>query len=145
MRISDWSSDVCSSDLHAIRTRHAPRSGQGRDEEASFLRPCGSIGIIALHERTGDPLPAMALIEAVRIQGVERPPPQSLQIRVVMEITQHGRGKPLALMFFQHIDISEMREVRMISDDRSEASRVGKECVSTCRSGWSPVPSTKKE
>src|SRR3546814_19238686 len=59
----------------------------------------------------------MALIEAVRIQGVERPPPQSLQIRVVMEITQHGRGKPLALMFFQHIDISEMREGRMISDD----------------------------
>src|SRR3546814_12725290 len=34
-----------------------------------------------------------------------------------MEITQHGRGKPLALMFFQHIDISEMREGRMISDD----------------------------
>src|SRR3546814_16482342 len=88
----------------------------GRDEEASFLRPCGSIGIIALHERTGDPLPAMALIEAVRIQGVERTPPQSLQIRVVMEITQHGRGKPLALMFFQHIDISELREGRMIND-----------------------------
>src|SRR3546814_9112035 len=89
----------------------------GRDEEASFLRPCGSIGIIALHERTGNPLPAMALIEAVRIQGVERPPPQSLQIRVVMEKTQHGRGKPQALMFSQHIDVSEMREGRMISND----------------------------
>src|SRR3546814_19778259 len=28
--------------------------------------------------------------------------------------------------------------------DRSEERRVGKECVSTCRSRWSPNPSTKK-
>src|SRR3546814_17484032 len=28
--------------------------------------------------------------------------------------------------------------------DRSEERRVGKECVSTCRSRWSPDPSTKK-
>src|SRR3546814_181739 len=28
--------------------------------------------------------------------------------------------------------------------DRSEESRVGKECVSTCRSRWSPYPSKKK-
>src|SRR3546814_21181103 len=27
---------------------------------------------------------------------------------------------------------------------RSEARRVGKECVSTCRSRWSPYPSKKK-
>src|SRR3546814_18051247 len=28
---------------------------------------------------------------------------------------------------------------------RSEERRVGKECVSTCRSGWSPYPSKKKK
>src|SRR3546814_17945486 len=28
---------------------------------------------------------------------------------------------------------------------RSEERRVGKECVSTCRSRWSPYPSTKKK
>src|SRR3546814_19476000 len=28
---------------------------------------------------------------------------------------------------------------------RSEASRVGKECVSTCRSRWSPYPKKKKQ
>src|SRR3546814_12032904 len=28
---------------------------------------------------------------------------------------------------------------------RSEARRVGKECVSTCRSRWSPYPSQKKQ
>src|SRR3546814_12175547 len=31
-------------------------------------------------------------------------------------------------------------EVQAIADDRSEERRVGKECVSTCRSRWSPYP-----
>src|SRR3546814_18138668 len=30
-------------------------------------------------------------------------------------------------------------------EDRSEESRVGKECVSTCRSRWSPCHSKKKK
>src|SRR3546814_18592452 len=29
--------------------------------------------------------------------------------------------------------------------NRSEERRVGNECVSTCRSGWSPYPSKKKK
>src|SRR3546814_13102064 len=31
------------------------------------------------------------------------------------------------------------------ADDRSEERRVGKECVSTCRSRWSPYHSKKKQ
>src|SRR3546814_16864664 len=31
------------------------------------------------------------------------------------------------------------------ADDRSEERRVGQECVSTCRSRWSPYHSKKKE
>src|SRR3546814_15494556 len=31
-----------------------------------------------------------------------------------------------------------------IGDERSEERRVGKECVSTCRSRWSPYPSKNK-
>src|SRR3546814_11291395 len=30
------------------------------------------------------------------------------------------------------------RRLRIVGDDRSEERRVGKECVSTCRSRWSP-------
>src|SRR3546814_6434872 len=67
MRISDWSSDVCSSDLH-------PRRGQARS-------------------RPPDPRPSEAGAE-------DRHFPRR-------------RG-------------------------RSEERRVGKECVSTCRSRWSP-------
>src|SRR3546814_3777679 len=70
MRISDWSSDVCSSDLHAgHRGRNVPSLQEGAD---------GGVG-------------------AAEGRGHGA----------------HGRS-------------------------RSEERRVGKECVSTCRSRWSP-------
>src|SRR3546814_2505913 len=42
-----------------------------------------------------------------------------------------------------HVDPERRRELqfhpqRQADDDRSEERRVGKECVSTCRSRWSP-------
>src|SRR3546814_17669404 len=47
---------------------------------------------------------------------------------------------------FQYEDAGEVRTVgsddvnAYIRDARSEERRVGKECVSTCRSRWSPTP-----
>src|SRR3546814_8144848 len=81
MRISDWSSDVCSSDLGeegAERTRVGDREGAVGDVVRRELLPPGS--------------------------G-----------RQVADLTC-DRSHPL----------------------RSEERRVGKECVSTCRSRWSP-------
>src|SRR3546814_3975287 len=75
MRISDWSSDVCSSDLAA------------------------SEALMALISREG--LAFGGTAEAARI-------------------AQLNRGSELA------------------GTSRSEERRVGKECVSTCRSRWSP-------
>src|SRR3546814_4420037 len=83
MRISDWSSDVCSSDLSdgcLIHRRHRGRTG-------------GEIGERAEHA--------------------------TLEIAVVL-----GEFAP---MWLHDLDIA-----------RSEERRVGKECVSTCRSRWSP-------
>src|SRR3546814_8686952 len=80
MRISDWSSDVCSSDL-AVTALVAP---------------------MALHRRQLRRL-VLGGVEAVQVAD------ENLQRR------QHG-------------DEAE----------RSEERRVGKECVSTCRSRWSP-------
>src|SRR3546814_13361554 len=82
MRISDWSSDVCSSDL---------------------LK--GKIGEII----------------AVRSRNLEH----ALRGTVADNVRERFR------------DI-----VRR--DRRSEARRVGKECVSTCRTRWSPRHSTNK-
>src|SRR3546814_20897050 len=40
---------------------------------------------------------------------------------------------------------SGIHDVKVISVNRSEERRVGKECVSTCRSRWSQYHSKKKE
>src|SRR3546814_10948428 len=92
MRISDWSSDVCSSDLldareHGERQRIARELLRDRDEAFAGLREI-----------------------AVFIRGV-------------------GAVGQLA----QADDLG-----------RSEERRVGKECVSKCRSRWSPYHSKKK-
>src|SRR3546814_4346095 len=86
MRISDWSSDVCSSDL-------IQRTGIG-------------LGYLALQHRLVEALPH-------RVIGLPR------GIHVALE---------------DHELILNVRH----ADHRSEERRVGKECVSTCRSRWSP-------
>src|SRR3546814_10389485 len=76
MRISDWSSDVCSSDLSPCRWRHRSAGHRSRPErKARGTVPCA---------------------------------------RLLTGVTKAGDG------------------------NRSEERRVGKECVSTCRSRWSP-------
>src|SRR3546814_13406379 len=103
MRISDWSSDVCSSDLRDLsrerenaRTNHHPGAhGDGaaqRDVSPGFLR--GRRLVRAL----------VSLVFAAHTRAVRRR--------------------------------SEFSTTEM--DERSEERRVGKECVSTCRSRWSP-------
>src|SRR3546814_18372205 len=95
MRISDWSSDVCSSDLEDAqvrRFRHRPLEGQAaRLEEA-----------VEAHDAEADRAFAAGAVFGAR---------------------HFGRGA-----------------VDIVLEDivRSEERRVGKECVSACRSRWSP-------
>src|SRR3546814_1824196 len=91
MRISDWSPDVCSSDLIAEKER------AGRQQRFTLRRAAteGSRG----HDRNAGRV-ALFLERAV------------LRTRGADEI----------------VDLPA----------RSEERRVGKECVSTCRSRWSP-------
>src|SRR3546814_4675968 len=85
MRISDWSSDVCSSDL-AYRA---------------------ALDTIAANERTF----LSAEDHDAFFAALDEPPEPSADLRDALE--RHGRTV------------------------RSEERRVGKECVSTCRSRWS--------
>src|SRR3546814_15343361 len=97
MRISDWSSDVCSSDLHARRIISYP-------VRRVLVGPDIGAGEAALR--------AMAL--------------------------QAGNGGGLPPIVEAHaVDDGA------IFHQRSEERRVGKECVSTCRSRWSPYHSKK--
>src|SRR3546814_11696494 len=86
MRISDWSSDVCSSDLAAR-------------------------GIVDRRGDAADPVLVFLEVERAARRDIAAHPP--FPCRII------GRG----------------RAARLI---RSEERRVGKGCVSTCRSRWSP-------
>src|SRR3546814_4407232 len=86
MRISDWSSDVCSSDLLIVLAH-----GDFLQAAYDGGQPCS----VCRHGREG-PKPAFGAIGQQSVYG--------------KHIVHH----------------------------RSEERRVGKECVSTCRSRWSP-------
>src|SRR3546814_5271401 len=96
MRISDWSSDVCSSDL----LRHQLGGGRG----------------IAVEPGKEAPL---------RIKRDLAP----------VELEAHGPRRHRA---------EDPAALGQLAAQRSEERRVGKECVSTCRSRWSPYQSKKK-
>src|SRR3546814_13010333 len=110
MRISDWSSDVCSSDL----------SGDGRSNEGgspAFAR--------AAANRAGITINGLAILN-------EEPELAGYYIAGVV-------GGPGAFLLtaddFQDFAVAMRRKLYFAS---SEERRVGKECVSTCRSRWSP-------
>src|SRR3546814_15585947 len=101
MRISDWSSDVCSSDLVANKiccslSSYAPQSGSGLAVTAK------SHGLHGLKHRSRGQSPNLSSI-----------------------LLQAGD----AFIYWRRI---------CFGGPRSEERRVGKECVSTCRSRWVP-------
>src|SRR3546814_7071942 len=96
MRISDWSSDVCSSDL----------AGQSYLEDARQI---------------------LRLSDQARSRAIAVESGQMGTLRVGFHDAAH------------HYAV-----VRSTFQGRSEERRVGKECVSTCRSRWSPYHLKKK-
>src|SRR3546814_13973926 len=119
MRISDWSSDVCSSDLlcpgrgpllperQPLHDRVEEGDGGDRQEEDA--------------DAAAEELPEVALEQDVGLLDA------FLEHLAEDEADHHGRQREVA------------------QPHRSEERRVGKECVSTCRSRWSPYPSKKKQ
>src|SRR3546814_17836505 len=95
MRISDWSSDVCSSDLSVDTLPEMIDRFERRRLAFEFLHQLGAF----------DPREARDIVDRfLRIKRTALP----------------ADG------------------VQRIDDMRSEERRVGNECVSTCRSRWSP-------
>src|SRR3546814_12586939 len=110
MRISDWSSDVCSSDLLA---------GGDIAQHAAVRR-------------------RLVILGAVGIGDAERDAGQAALAATLeefcfgLEACEDVRRCALVPV---ELDVLGDRAVRI---DRSEERRVGTECVSTCRSRWSP-------
>src|SRR3546814_13880440 len=102
MRMSDWSSDVCSSDLFGERLEGG---------EAALLQ------LVELHSQNGQ--------RGAKEQDGKR------AADAVVEATIGNPHHPQAVG-----DVEALF--------RSEARRVGNECVRTCRSRWSPYNYKKK-
>src|SRR3546814_16353357 len=140
MRISDWSSDVCSSDLgipadetslHSrkcsrVDRRQAPFSGQQRRKPIIDLR----------HQR----LVAQFFAPGKHCANTERPgtfgPGKKVQPSCPHTLQQRSRN-----CFRVGAVVGSTGKTNGADSpftQRSEERRVGKECVSTCRSRWSP-------
>src|SRR3546814_4267109 len=108
MRISDWSSDGCSSDL---------LMGLPQERTRDFM--AWEHKLLHEHDLQEVIKGTRAVVDYLREQIEDRKKnPRDDLISYGIEIQKDGRS------------LSE--------NERSEERRVGKECVSTCRSRWSP-------
>src|SRR3546814_13534861 len=128
MRISDWSSDVCSSDLlvgrNVVKAEPvALCSIQPLIITQRLLKHIEGAHDIGLDER------------ARAIDGtVDMTLRRQMRDHVRLEIRHQASDQPL---------IADVASDEAIT--RSEERRVGKECVSTCSSRWSPYHSKKNK
>src|SRR3546814_15578251 len=133
MRISDWSSDVCSSDLLGLGAPNGLAAG-----------PDGTLFI------SNGPLATTALPNP-KIVRLTLDPNDPFSVTEQSDWTRAGLLAPNGLQIHDHAvyvsntglgGLGEIRRYPINDDgsagDRSEERRVGKECVSTCRSRWSP-------
>src|SRR3546814_12923721 len=122
MRISDWSSDVCSSDLNDQRTCASTKPSR-------FFAP-----LRLLRETFETPTPR---------SGPVRAPPASGHGGRVNFVDGAAQGRVELVVIHLVAEVfqkraAETRDDSRILRQRSEERRVGKECVSTCRARWSP-------
>src|SRR3546814_16843301 len=110
MRISDWSSDVCSSDLLALPMI------------AAIVLSIGGWAALRTHHLRIHAWRGLLLVGGAYSFFV------GLKFLPLAEATSLIFAAP---MFITALSVPLLRE-------RSEERRVGKECVSTCRSRWSP-------
>src|SRR3546814_12815269 len=132
MRISDWSSDVCSSDLcGGRRLRRSPLPAEGR-----------------LRRPRSRKQSAMAAHRAAITRRTRRSSPEG-RARTNLRLVQcaEGGGDVFDHLRFGALDGEgrdpqggEQAEPGAEEEVRSVERRVGKECVRTCRSRGSPYP-----
>src|SRR3546814_18792403 len=129
MRISDWSSDVCSSDLFLDPILADYRQGQ---IDAGYHSVYSSLGQGQNPSGTSDrKLWGLANDTKLDLGGITlRNIFGYRETKLRSTINTQGAG-PIILG-------GSLFTAFIADSTRSEERRVGKECVSTCRSRWSP-------
>src|SRR3546814_18404401 len=112
MRISDWSSDVCSSDL-APRHLAAQSAPRRRQQRAGVL--------------------AAGLFVGAELKAVEAA--HELALDQHLAVLAHGADEGAFAAQAAHQDRCAALDEAL----RSEERRVGTDCVSTCGHGWYPT------
>src|SRR3546814_20698564 len=119
MRISDWSSDVCSSDLRSFKDWF---TGKPKEKKAKVRRPTPPMPRKGL----AGPLTNMYTGLGMTVSMIDK--------QCGMAIVESAEDCAQAWEDLAKTNPKVRRALLM----RSEERRVGKECVSTCRSRWSP-------
>src|SRR3546814_13900106 len=142
MRISEWSSDVCSCDLSSgIFWLQSIRSGGG--EGALIATPEGSYKIPAEDPdaRTFQGEGDSSFTASEGMEGTGKIDPTKLPEAPVAgtDVTPSKPAAPSAPAAKVKAEVADnTKSSPAVPKIRSEERRVGKECVSTCRSRWSP-------
>src|SRR3546814_2261268 len=137
MRISDWSSDVCSSDLHdvalAVGVEQMNRGLIVVPRNPGSFQEEGAIGTA-----TTPCMFSQAGVEHSARYGTTF----EQYAKVAVKNHHHATFNPKAFVrretTIEEVMSSEMIAYPNTKIGRSEERRGGKECVSTCRSRWWP-------
>src|SRR3546814_12164500 len=120
MRISYWRSDVCSSDLTTATNAQDILDAQYSNLESTVNAALGSLG---------------AEVRALELQ--------TSFLEQISDATEEGLGNIVdADLARESARLTALQVQQQLSIQtlgiRSEERRVGQECVSTCKSRWSP-------
>src|SRR3546814_15229020 len=132
MRISDWSSDVCSSDLAEFK---ATVKAAAATKAPAIVKEAAAPA--AAPERPKAVVPASpapkasaaSTAPAAPVIKAEPPAAEPVAPSTPVEVKAEPLVQP-------HKTVKQVVDAKQ--EERSEARRVGKECVSPCRSRWQP-------
>src|SRR3546814_13256663 len=131
MRISDWSSDVCSSDL-VVAAAEAEAQAAASDSGAPAAA-AGQSSRKPVEVADFDVQDSVMVVDgpfATLHATITEINAESQRVKALVEI--FGRATPVEFSLNQ-------------IQNRTEERRVGEECVSTCRSRWSLYRKKKKK
>src|SRR3546814_18232808 len=122
MRLIDWGSDVCSSDLEHVVAEDAGAGAGAADVHAARVALADQLGCRGAADDGGD-AQLVAAGEENAGGGLEL-----AQVLVALAVLAAGEADRARAAGFEPVE----------QFLRSEERRVGQECVSTCCARWSP-------
>src|SRR3546814_20548289 len=142
MRISDWSSDVCSSDLPVLK-----RHGFALSFRSDFTNGIRVVGVLTHSggnkETTDFVLPADGSGNKNAVQAIASSVSYGKRYTAgaLLNLTSHGEDDDAFRAAVELVSDEQAATLHALS---SEERRVGQGCVSTSRSRWSEYQSKKK-